>query len=112
MKEVIDKLDIIKDFCSVKENIKRLENGYFYNGNDLGATWTKERTTFKVWAPMAESVHLKLYKSGDTNDKEVLETLFMKEDELGVFCLDVDDDLNGIYYTYVFSDGITIYICI
>ena len=23
MKEVIDKLDIIKDFCSVKENIKR-----------------------------------------------------------------------------------------
>ena len=85
----------------LKENIKRLENGYFYEGHDLGATWTKERTTFKVWAPLADSVYLRLYKTGDTDDKEVLETLLMKEDESGVFSLIVEDDLGGIYYTYV-----------
>ena len=90
-----------------EENNKRLENGYFYDGHDLGANWTKEKTTFKVWAPLADSVSLRLYKSGDTNDKEVLETLLMREDESGVFSLTIEDDLNGIYYTYVVErDGL------
>ncbi|MBO4678429.1 MAG: type I pullulanase, partial [Lachnospiraceae bacterium] len=96
----------------LKKNIKRLENGYYYEGHDLGAVWTKERTTFKVWAPLAESVSIRLYKSGDTSDREVLETLFMKEDESGVFCLTVEDDLNGIYYTYIVErDGEEIEAC-
>lgn len=40
------------------------EEQYTYDGNDLGATWTSEKTTFKVWAPTADHVQLKLYESG------------------------------------------------
>ena len=40
------------------------ENKYTYEGDDLGATWTKDKTTFKVWAPTADKVEVKLYKSG------------------------------------------------
>ena len=31
-----------------------------YSGDDLGAVYSKESTTFKVWAPTAEKVVLKL----------------------------------------------------
>ena len=40
-----------------------------YSGGDLGAVYSKESTTFKVWAPTAESVKLRLYATGsDTED--------------------------------------------
>ena len=32
------------------------EDRYTYEGDDLGAVWTKEQTVFRVWAPTAESV--------------------------------------------------------
>ena len=30
-------------------------DSFAYSGNDLGATYTKSSTTFKVWAPKADS---------------------------------------------------------
>ena len=30
---------------------KEFDDFYYYDGNDLGCTYTKERCTFKVWAP-------------------------------------------------------------
>ena len=36
------------------------EQQYTYKGNDLGATWTENATTFRVWVPTAESVSLLL----------------------------------------------------
>ena len=38
------------DFYSTKA----FEDAYTYTGNDLGAIWTKEKTTFRVWAPTAK----------------------------------------------------------
>jgi pullulanase len=35
---------------------------YFYNGNDLGATWTKASTRFRLWAPLASAVVVNVYK--------------------------------------------------
>lgn len=35
-----------------------------YSGNDLGANYSADSTTFKVWAPSASSVKVKLYKTG------------------------------------------------
>ena len=35
-----------------------------YEGEDLGFSYTPEKTTFKVWAPSAEQVLLKLYSTG------------------------------------------------
>lgn len=32
------------------------ETTYTYEGDDLGAAWNKDSTTFRVWAPTADSV--------------------------------------------------------
>ena len=36
-----------------------------YTGNDLGAKYSPSKTTFKVWAPSASKVQVKLYKTGN-----------------------------------------------
>ena len=37
----------------------------YYFGNDLGAVYGKEATSFRLWAPSAEAVTLCLYSEGD-----------------------------------------------
>ena len=40
----------------------------FYPGDDLGITWTPEKTFVKIWAPTATAVELRLYKDGVMGD--------------------------------------------
>ena len=42
----------------------RFNEHYTYSGNDLGVTYTPERTTFKVWSPISASIDLRLYNEG------------------------------------------------
>ena len=75
-----------------------------YNGNDLGATYTKSSTSFKVWAPSASNVQLKRYKTGSDNEagSGVLETVTMsKNNSNGTWSTTVNGDLNGTFYTYL-----------
>lgn len=44
-------------------------SSYVYSGDDLGATYTKAATTWKVWSPAATKVQVKLYKTG--SDREM-----------------------------------------
>ena len=74
-----------------------------YDIDDLGATYTPEQTTFKVWSPEAGSVRLNLFTTG--NDTEVgaqsLGVYNLTQDAFtGVWTVTVKGDLNGIYYTY------------
>lgn len=75
-----------------------------YNGSDLGATYTKTGTTFKVWAPTASKVQLKRYTTGsdgETNSK-VIETLDMTQDSTyGLWSVQVPGDIVNTYYTYL-----------
>ncbi|EOS34019.1 pullulanase, type I [Lachnospiraceae bacterium A4] len=88
------------------------ENKYTYEGDDLGATWTKDKTTFKVWAPTADKVEVKLYKSGTEGLDDLIDTLDMEKSNNGVWVLEKDGDLNGTYYTYnVYVDGTEIEAC-
>jgi len=82
-----------KYFCDPK-----FHEEYFYDGNDLGAVWSKEATKFCLWAPTADQVTLNLYKTGDGND--LIEQLPMHYDTKGVWRLTLNGDLHGIYYTY------------
>ena len=70
---------------------------YHYEGQ-LGAIYTKESTTFKVWAPTAEKVSLKLYKEGIGG--EPLEVISMNKGEKGVWTAVKDGDIAGTFYTY------------
>ena len=77
------------------------EQEYTYTGDDLGATWTKDKTTFRVWAPTAESVKVNLYTSGTEGTDDLIEQLEMKADVNGTWVAEKTGDLNGTYYTYL-----------
>ena len=74
-----------------------------YDGNDLGATYTKEKTGFKVWAPTASEVSLNLYEQGDGDN--LTETVPMTQGDKGVWFCEKQGDLNGVYYTYSIKIG-------
>lgn len=80
---------------------EKFEQEYTYTGNDLGATWTKDKTTFRVWAPTAESVKVNLYKSGTKGTDDLIEAVEMKSDVNGTWVAEKTGDLNGTYYTYL-----------
>lgn len=86
-------------------NSKEFDDEYYYDGNDLGANYSKEKTVFKVWAPTAEEVSLNLYNKGSEEEKDsyCMENFSMKLVEKGVWMVKVEGDLNGTYYTYTVS---------
>ena len=82
------------------------EDRYTYEGDDLGAVWTPEQTTFRVWAPTADAVSVHLYASGHEGGLEdVLQAIPMTADVNGTWVATVEGDLNGTYYTYAVTHG-------
>ncbi len=79
------------------------EAAYTYTGSDLGATWSKESTRFRLWAPTAKSVKLNLYHSGNPGTDDMIKSVTMKADVCGTWVAVVKGDLNGVYYTYSVS---------
>lgn len=86
------------------------DDEYYYDG-ELGAIYTKEETTFKVWSPVSSKILLRLYNSGTPTsvskalgDDTYTEYEMTKMDK-GVFTHSVDGDLHGTYYTYVVYNG-------
>lgn len=81
-----------------------------YTGDDLGATYTPESTTFKVWSPTASDVKVVLYTTG--SDKEagaakISTTDMTKTEENGLWSVTISGDLKNKYYTYlVTNDGV------
>ncbi len=79
-----------------------------YDKDDLGFVYSKESTTFKVWAPAASQVLLKLYSTGSYQEDgaTVLAIKQMKKDESNnVWSVTVDGDLHGVYYTYLVQNA-------
>lgn len=81
-------------------SMESFEKNYTYEGGDLGAVWSKDSTTFKVWAPTAENVKVNLYKGGAKSGDDLIESHDMTSGDKGVWSVKVDGDLNGVYYTY------------
>lgn len=82
------------------------EAQYTYTGNDLGSTWTKEATSFRLWAPTADAVKVLIYGSGSSTSTNLLETVEMTADVNGTWVAKVDGDWNGKFYVYeVTIDG-------
>lgn len=46
---------------------KDFDDKYFYANDDLGSTYSKEKTTIKLWSPIATKVTLRLYKNLDNS---------------------------------------------
>ncbi|MBW6477854.1 MAG: type I pullulanase [Bacteroidales bacterium] len=78
---------------------QELTDGYpVYHGDDLGVYYSPEKTTFRVWAPSAEAITVKIYDQG--HEGNVLETLQMEKDVNGTWLLELEGDWKDKYYTY------------
>lgn len=82
-----------------------------YSGNDLGAVYTPQGTTFKVWSPTASEIKLNLYNTGSDSEDgaEKLASSAMNYDETnGVWSITVNGDIKNTYYTYsITNNGVT-----
>ncbi len=78
----------------------KFEEEYTYDGDDLGAKWSKDSTTFRLWAPTAEEAYVNRYESGSSWKSDLIESLPMEKSEKGTWVLTVNGDLSGTYYTY------------
>ena len=78
------------------------EKMFYYEGNDLGNTYSTSKTSFRVWAPTATEVKLVTYKKWD--DKSGIESS-MKKSEKGTWTFDLNGDQNGTFYTYKVNIG-------
>lgn len=85
---------------------EQFEQQYTYTGNDLGAMYQKEKTSFRVWAPTADNVVLRLYKEGTPEVNDLIEETEMEQDVFGTWIVTKMGDLHGVYYTYLVAvDG-------
>ena len=82
--------------CGIFDTEYFKEN-YIYDGDDLGAIIHGDRTTFKLWAPTAISVTLKLFTEGEGG--EAIKTISMTRGNKGVW-EHTEDCGHGTYYLY------------
>ncbi len=71
---------------------------FTYEGDDLGATYTKENTAFRVWAPTASKVLINFYEKGSGDNK--IESKPMVKDVQGTWVYTAEGDWKDVYYTY------------
>ena len=88
----------------VKSDI--FDKRFYYPGNDLGYTYNKTKTIFKLWAPTAYTVTLEL-----TFTKHTL-SLPMKRANFGVYEIEVAQDLKDIRYVFLVGVNGNIYHCL
>ena len=72
------------------------DNIYRYKKSDLGVTYTKKSTKFKIWTPVAKYVKIELISP---NGENLLYSLTYKNS--GLWRAEVDGDLEGYKYRYV-----------
>ncbi|MFW5864986.1 MAG: type I pullulanase [Candidatus Izemoplasmataceae bacterium] len=87
---------------------------FAYDG-ELGAIYSNDSTTFKIWAPISTELSLNLYETGHHADDtdydgvvgtdEAYETHEMTYQGQGVWEVTVDGDLHGVYYTFDVTNG-------
>ncbi|WP_440111802.1 type I pullulanase [Paenibacillus sp. QZ-Y1] len=78
-----------------------------YEGNDLGLTYTRDASTFKVWAPTAQQVSILIFDNeGNYNDSGKVtahddgQEQSMTRDPDGIWSIQLEGDWAGHYYMY------------
>ena len=76
------------------------DDEFYYDGEDLGATYTKKATRFALWAPLASSVMLKYRPSKKDNWSYAP----LQRSPKGVYRGSVKGDCEGYEYRYIITN--------
>lgn len=96
----------IADFQGLYKS-KLFNDVYSYDG-DLGAIYTKDNTTFRVWSPISSSVKLRIYTTGTPaklGGNDLFEEFAMTKGPKGTWEYTLNGDQEGKYYTYVVTNS-------
>lgn len=85
---------IILDISNIV-NFPLFDEFYEYKGNDLGATYSKKGTTFKLWAPTTTKCFVKYIFDNKIQFQS------MEREENGIFSCTIREDLKNCSYKYV-----------
>lgn len=77
------------------------EQNYTYEGHDLGAACTEDGTSILLWSPVAESVTVRFYHDGESEDSYWTEAM-VKEGK-GVWAYRTKEVLHKVYYDFELS---------
>ena len=80
---------------------------YSYNGDDLGFTYTKEATTFKVWSPVAKEIEIEI-----VDLKGNIKFYDLKPQPRGVWAITIEGDLDSYQYRYRIRNGASFKTCL
>lgn len=96
----------VTDYQSYAANLDKSA----YSGNDLGASYSKKATTFKVWSPNAASVRVNIFEHGSDNEGDagsIMSRAMSLDKTTGVWSVTINGDLLNKYYTYSVTHGKT-----
>lgn len=102
-------MEVILDVSGLYDT-QSFKDGYIYDG-ELGAIYSRESTTFKVWSPISSEVKLRIYSNGTpksvdaSKGDDTYNDYNMTKGEKGVFSATVNGDLEGKYYTYIVTNS-------
>lgn len=88
---------------------RQFEKAY-ENKENLGVIYTKDKSTFLLWAPMASEVKLILFGKNEKDYKsKPIKKVDMMLSESGIWKVDIFEDLHGEFYNYlVTNNGVTL----
>jgi len=69
-----------------------------YNGNDLGLTYSKTASVFKLWVPYATNIQLTIYEKGEGGS--ALQMLRMLPSKNGLWTSTIKGDIKGKFYSF------------
>lgn len=76
---------------------KEFDEAFYYPGGDLGVSLQPNKTIFKVWAPTATQVKVKITKDEDSSP----EYQMMNREAKGIWQVEVEKGLEGYCYSYL-----------
>lgn len=79
-------------------NSEAFNSLFTYTGNDLGNTYSAQKTDFRLWAPTSKAADLLVYESDAAN--AVFTTHPMTKDVNGTWVASLAGDQHGTIYTY------------
>lgn len=86
---------------------QEIDDKYAYDGDDLGAAYTKDSTIFKVWSPTATEVKVNIYTKGSDDEDGSgklgtysLEKVMENNEWTGLWSVNLPGDWKNYYYTY------------
>lgn len=89
--------------CNQQKQITSYDTYPILEQENLWISYTKASTLFKIWSPTADSVTLRLYRTGNDSPPFLKKNLEKKDD--GLWLKNIDGDLDGTYYTFQVKIG-------